>query len=84
MDTSQAYAFFVHWCNPVADAPKPAAHAIEKVAQLVAKEVQNAAKTSQKAGEKLNETLEKQRIASSDELPSPNMNLAGNIQSLKK
>ncbi|XP_019761759.1 uncharacterized protein LOC125503049 isoform X2 [Dendroctonus ponderosae] len=77
VDTSQAYAFFVHWCNPVADAPKPSAPAIEKVAQLVAKEVHNAAKTSQKAGERLNEALEKQRMASADELPNQSTNLTG-------
>lgn len=63
VDTYQDYAFFVHWCKPLPEAPKPPVPSNERVSQLVAKVVENAPITSQKAAERAKEAIKKQCIS---------------------
>ncbi|XP_030760607.1 uncharacterized protein LOC115885740 [Sitophilus oryzae] len=71
VDTVKDFAFFVHHCKPLSEAPKqviPSSN--DKLPQLVAKMVKQAAATSQKAAERAEETLKKQRIDTMDQQPS--------------
>ncbi|XP_076264143.1 uncharacterized protein LOC143198673 [Rhynchophorus ferrugineus] len=72
VDTNKDCSFFVHYCEPLPDVPRPIHQSNEKLPELVAKMVEKAAITSQKAAEKVEEVLKKQRIRTGQNLGESN------------
>ncbi|KAF7266856.1 hypothetical protein GWI33_019880 [Rhynchophorus ferrugineus] len=72
VDTNKDCSFFVHYCEPLPDVPRPTHQSNEKLPELVAKMVEKAAITSQKAAEKVEEVLKKQRIRTGQNLVESN------------